>query len=342
MHECLNLAAKGICYAAPNPMVGAVIVHNNHIIGQGYHECYGKAHAEPNAIRSVKDQDLLKESTLYVNLEPCAHHGKTPPCAALIIEKGIPRVVICNIDPFPKVAGKGIKMMQDAGIEVVCGVLEKEGRELNKRFFTFHEKKRPYIILKWAQSVDNFIDINRKDSSIPPYLFSIPETQMLNHRSRAEEAAILVGTRTILMDNPQLTNRLYEGKNPLRIGLDRDGQVTTEFRLLDNSAETIIFTEKERENTSGISFKKIDFSKDIISEILSELYKREKLSLIIEGGSKLLQSFIDKGVWDEARVEIAPVELKSGVNAPSLNKDFIVEEKKIESNLLLLYRNKDN
>lgn len=338
MQRCFELAAKGICYASPNPMVGAVIVYNDEIIGEGYHEKYGTAHAEPNAIRSVKNQDLLQNSTLYVNLEPCSHFGKTPPCASLIIEKKIPRVVICNVDPFPKVAGRGIKMMQEAGIEVVSGILEAEGRELNKRFFTFHEKKRPYILLKWAQSEDGFIDALRKDKTQTPYIFSSAESQRLNHKTRTEEAAILVGTNTVLMDNPQLTNRLCEGKNPLRVAIDRNGKIDSGYRIMDGSTPSLIFTETEKENLPGVEFVKIDFSKNIIDQILTELYKRNKLSLIVEGGSKLINSFIDANIWDEAKVEIAPVKLGEGTLAPVL-KEQATHFEFFDANKMLYYKN---
>lgn len=339
MQRCFELAAKGICYASPNPMVGAVIVHKGEIIGEGYHEKHGQAHAEPNAIRSVQNPELLKESTLYVNLEPCSHFGKTPPCAGLIIEKKIPRVVICNVDPFHEVAGRGIKMMQDAGIEVSCGLLEAEGRELNKRFFTFHEKKRPYIILKWAQSADGFIDSKRTDNTQAPFVFSNPQTQLLNHRTRTEEAAILVGTNTVLLDNPQLTNRLCEGKSPMRLAIDREGKIPMEYKIMDGSVPTLIFTENDRASIEGVDFIKTDFSQDIITRILSELYKREKLSLIVEGGSKVLKSFIEAKMWDEARVEIADVSLGKGIDAPKLESSMLDRSEKFDQNIMLYYRN---
>lgn len=339
MQRCFELAVKGICYAAPNPMVGAVIVHNGKIIGEGYHEKYGAAHAEPNAIKSVKNQDLLKESTLYVNLEPCSHFGKTPPCASLIISKKIPRVVICNVDPYPQVAGRGIKLMQDAGIEVVAGVLEKEGRELNRRFFTFHEKGRPYIILKWAQSADGFIDRLRKDNTQAPFVFSNEATQRRNHCTRTQESAILVGTNTVLLDNPQLTNRLCEGENPLRIAIDRDGKIPDNYNILDNSVPTLIFCEKAKSNKKNLEFISLDFSKNIIKPILTELSKRAKISLIVEGGSKLHQSFIEANLWDEARIEIAPLNLESGVKAPLLPESLLDHTETFDQNKMLHYRN---
>lgn len=352
MHRCLQLAKNGLGYTAPNPMVGAVIVHNDKIIGEGFHIKYGEAHAEPNAINAVADQSLLTDSTIYVNLEPCSHFGKTPPCAALIIESKIPRVVIGSIDPNPLVSGQGIKMMQDAGIEVITNVLDSENRELNKRFFTFQEKKRPYILLKWAQSVDGFIDGERVDKLTPPTQFSSAITQTLNHKTRAEEAAILVGTNTVLMDNPHLTTRLWAGKNPLRVAIDKTGRIIgdskdamyclstgkTAYNILNDSAPTIIFTERPSVNIGTISYVLLDFSKDIIPQILDELYKRNINSLIVEGGRKLLQSFIDAGQWDEARVEVASIKIGKGVEAPIISMSYFEQEESVEGNKLMWFR----
>jgi len=338
MCRCLQLAKNGMGNTAPNPMVGAVIVHNNLIIGEGFHIQYGEAHAEPNAIKAVKDQSLLTASTLYVNLEPCSHFGITPPCAALIIEKKIPRVIIGSMDPNPKVSGRGIKMLQEAGVELVSGLLDAENRELNKRFFTFQEKKRPYIILKWAQSIDEFIDATRADNTTPPMQFSTPFTQMLNHKMRAEEGAILVGTNTVLMDNSQLTTRLWTGKNPLRLAIDRIGKITNEYKICDAAASTIIFSEKQRENTDTVSFVQLDFSQSILPQILDVLYKRNINSLIVEGGKTLLQSFIDEELWDEARVEIAPIKLKTGVAAPKISMAYFEKEKSVDENKFVLFK----
>ncbi|MDR3706475.1 MAG: bifunctional diaminohydroxyphosphoribosylaminopyrimidine deaminase/5-amino-6-(5-phosphoribosylamino)uracil reductase RibD [Paludibacteraceae bacterium] len=337
MHHCLKLAEQGLGSTAPNPMVGATIVHNGQIIGEGYHQRYGEPHAEPNAIHSVKDQSLLPQSTLYVNLEPCSHYGKTPPCAALIIEKKIPRVVIANVDPFPKVSGRGIKMMQDAGIDVTLNVLKNEGRILNKRFFTFHEKKRPFIMLKWAQSADGFVDGLRTERTTPPVLFSTPETQKLNHKMRTEEAAILVGTTTVLMDNPQLTARLWPGKNPVRIAIDREGKITDDYKIFDGHAETLIFTEKSKENKPFVTFVCLDFSKDVLPQLLHELYLRNINSLIVEGGTKLLQSFINQDLWDEATIEIAPITLGNGIVAPEMPAKFLKKEQSFGQNKVLNY-----
>lgn len=339
MRRCFELAQKGLGKVAPNPMVGAVVVHKGEIIGEGYHQLYGEAHAEPNAINSVKNQDLLKESTLYVNLEPCSHYGKTPPCSLLIIQKQIPRVVICNVDPYPEVAGRGIKMLQDKGVDVNWGILEAEGRELNKRFFTFHEKKRPYIFLKWAQSEDGFIDSDRTESSVPPIMFSTKETHELNHKMRAEEAAILVGTKTVLMDNPQLTNRMCEGENPTRIAIDRKGIISEEYRILNNAAPTLVFTEVEKQNSEHTQYFKINFKQDILPQIMNELYSQKLNSLIIEGGATVLASFINANLWDEAKVEVAPIILKKGVISPTINSGYLTETQNWNPNKILIYKN---
>ncbi|MDR1699261.1 MAG: bifunctional diaminohydroxyphosphoribosylaminopyrimidine deaminase/5-amino-6-(5-phosphoribosylamino)uracil reductase RibD [Prevotellaceae bacterium] len=315
MCRCLELAQKGMGNVAPNPMVGAVIVHNGHIIGEGYHRKYGEAHAEVNAIRAVKNQELLKKSTLYVNLEPCSHYGKTPPCAKLIIEKQIPRVVIGNIDPFPQVAGGGIKMLQESGVEVTTGVLEEKCTELNRRFFTFHREKRPYIILKWAQTSDGFID-KLRDPSEKPAKISTEKTMLQVHKLRAQESAIMVGTNTALLDNPKLKIRHWYGNNPVRIAIDRNLKIPAHYHLLDGEVPTLIFTEKNALSTSNIQYIRIDFSQNIIPQILDELYKRKLLSLIVEGGRQLLQSFIDSGLYDEMQVEVSPVCFGEGVRAP--------------------------
>ncbi len=338
MHRCLQLAKNGIGNVAPNPMVGSVIVHNDVIIGEGYHVQYGQAHAEPNAINAVKDQSLLQESTLYVNLEPCSHFGKTPPCSAYIIEKKIPRVVIGSIDPNPEVSGRGIKMMQDAGIEVVCGLLLDETRELNKRFFASQEKKRPYIFLKWAQSVDGFIDGDRNDKEVLPVQFSTTFTQQLNHKSRSEEGAILVATNTVLMDNPQLTTREWDGENPLRLVIDKEGKISDDYKVKDNQVPTLIFTENPYEGKENLTYIIVDFSQDIIPQILKELYKRKINSLIVEGGRTLLQSFIDGGIWDEARVEIAPVKLRKGISSPIISMANFDKELSVDGNKIMFFK----
>lgn len=317
MRRCIQLALNGLCNAAPNPMVGAVIVCDGKIIGEGYHVCCGEAHAEVNAIRSVKDKSMLKRSTIYVSLEPCSHYGKTPPCADLIIEKQIPRIVIGCRDPFAKVAGRGIQKLQDAGREVVVGVLEKECRHLIRRFITFHTLHRPYITLKWAESADGFIDRCREGGS--PVLLSTPLTSMLVHKKRAEHAAILVGTRTAELDNPSLTVRHWYGRSPIRVVIDREQQLPPTLNLFDGSTPTLAFTAKPHEPMPNVEYLPIDFQHDILPQIMQALYERNLQSILVEGGSQLLQSFINANLWDEAFVEESPMQLISGVKAPKMN-----------------------
>ncbi|NVO04151.1 MAG: bifunctional diaminohydroxyphosphoribosylaminopyrimidine deaminase/5-amino-6-(5-phosphoribosylamino)uracil reductase RibD [Bacteroidetes bacterium] len=323
MQRCLEIATLGLGNTAPNPMVGSVIVYDNDIIGEGFHQKFGEAHAEVNAINSVVDKSNLSKATLYVNLEPCSHYGKTPPCADLIIEYKIPKVVIGCIDSFSEVSGKGVEKLINAGIEVVTGVLERESRELNQRFFTFHEKKRPYIILKWAQTKDGFIDIIRnKDSAKQPTWITGDSLKTLVHKWRTEEQSIMVGTNTALKDNPQLTARKWQGKNPLRIVLDRNLSLTKSLFLFDNETETLVFTSKESTTIEKTTFVNIDFSKNILPLVLNELYNRDIQSLIVEGGTHLLQSFIDFNLWDEARVLIGDKYFANGVKAPILNESL--------------------
>lgn len=319
MARCIELAKKGIGNVAPNPMVGAVIVHNGKIIGEGYHRKCGEAHAEVNAIAAVSDEALLRDSTIYVSLEPCSHYGKTPPCAELIIKKGIPRVVIGCLDPFPAVSGRGVRMLREAGIEVVTGVLEEEARALNFAFMTFQLKKRPYIYLKWAQSRDGFIDSKRDSAKIPPVSFSSPETLRRVHRLRSEVAAIMVGTRTALLDNPSLTVRHWEGKSPVRVVLDRMLKIQDDTALLDGTVHTLIFTAQERKNRPNVTYVQIDFEQDVLSQILHYLYDQKLNSLMVEGGSLLLSSFLEAGLWDEVWIETAPIWLNEGVKAPKVS-----------------------
>ncbi len=313
MRRCIQLAKCGEAGAPPNPMVGAVIVCDERIIGEGFHRRCGGPHAEVNAINSVQDKRLLSRSTIYVSLEPCAHYGKTPPCVDLIIKSGIPRVIIGCTDPFAKVNGLGIKKLQDAGCEVQVGVLEEECRELNRRFFTFHQEHRPWITLKWAQSKDGIIGGDERIT------FSNALTQTLVHRLRARRQAILVGTRTALMDNPTLTTRYWSGPNPLRLTIDRHNILPPTLHLKDGSTPTHIYHEEN------------------IEEILQDLYARGIQSLLVEGGARLLQSFIDKGLWDEARIEEAPFCLGEGVTAPILKNEQLQSEQNIGGNLVRQY-----
>ena len=321
IRRCIELASNGLCNAAPNPMVGAVIVHNGKIIGEGYHAKCGEGHAEVNAIRSVKDETLLKETTIYVSLEPCSHYGKTPPCADLIISKGIPRVVVGCIDPFSQVSGRGIRKLREAGIDVTVGVLEEECKNLIRRFVTFNTQKRPYITLKWAESADGYIDINRENGS--PVVLSTPVTSMYIHKQRAEHKAILVGRRTALLDNPSLTTRNWYGKNPLRLVIDRNLTLPAELKLFDHSTPTMVFTEKQKNSEDNLEYVALDFSKDILPQICTVLYDRKIQSLLVEGGTTLLQSFIDSELWDEIFVEHSEKVLYEGVKSPIIPKGTI-------------------
>lgn len=318
MARCIELARGGEGNTAPNPMVGAVIVHKGKIIGEGFHRKCGEAHAEVNAVASVRDEALLRDSTIYVSLEPCSHYGKTPPCAELIIRKGIPRVVVGTLDPFPEVSGRGVRMLREAGIEVVTGVLEEEARALNPAFMTFQIRKRPYVYLKWAQSADGFMDIRREDASVPSVLLSSAETLRRVHRLRSEVAAIMVGTRTALLDNPSLTVRHWAGRSPVRVVLDRTLKLPVGSHLLDGAVRTLVFTAVEVESRLNVEYVQIDFGQEVLSQVLQYLYEQNLNSLMVEGGAELLESFFDAGLWDEAWVETAPVVLGAGVKAPAV------------------------
>jgi len=323
MQRCLELAAKGRNHVAPNPMVGCVIVRDNKIIGEGYHKQYGEAHAEVNAINSVRDKKLLKEATLYVNLEPCAHFGKTPPCSELIVRMGIPRVFIGCQDSFSEVSGKGIERMRQAKIEVEVGILEKESREINRRFFTYHEQKRPYIILKWAQTLDGYIDVIRKPQDpIGVNWITHTNLKLPVHKWRSEESAIMIGGMTALNDNPNLGTREWYGKNPLRILVNQDLDLPADLQIFDNSIPTIVFTQHPKVDKANLKFIYTDFSKDLHQQILDKLYSMEIQSVIIEGGKILLQSFIDANIWDEARVLVGDKSFGKGLSAPKLNARF--------------------
>jgi diaminohydroxyphosphoribosylaminopyrimidine deaminase/5-amino-6-(5-phosphoribosylamino)uracil reductase len=299
MRRCLELAKKGRGFVAPNPMVGAVIVHEGKIIGEGYHRKWGEAHAEVNAIRSVRQQGLLKKSTLYVNLEPCSHFGKTPPCANLIIEKQIPQVIVGQIDPFPQVSGRGIKILREAGIEVTANVLKTECEDLNKHFITFVNKQRPYIIIKFSQSADGYIDKVREiNDGQAPVKFSNDFTRLLTHKMRAEESAIVVGSRTLELDKPQLNVRYWQGNDPVRITAD---------------------------------------SRKSLSKWMRDLYEQNIQSLIVEGGAKLIRSFVNENLWDEARIETGTLKLGKGVKAPVLS-GTLESVQKCENSSILVFK----
>jgi diaminohydroxyphosphoribosylaminopyrimidine deaminase/5-amino-6-(5-phosphoribosylamino)uracil reductase len=320
MRRCFELARKGLGLTRTNPLVGCVIVHKERIIGEGFHHEFGGPHAEVNALRSVKDPSLLAESTLYCSLEPCSHHGKTPPCSMLIQQKGIPRVVIANSDPFPSVNGMGIRQMKDSGIQVELGCLEEEGRYVNRRFFTYHMKKRPYVVLKWAHTQDGYIDLIREPGDGAGTNWITDDVcRTLVHKWRSEEAAIMVGTNTVLSDNPMLNVRRWTGDQPLRITIDRNGRLSKHSFLLDGSQETLVF--------AGVSGKYPGKTRSVIMDpsytlldLLEELYDQRIISVLIEGGAKLLHSFLENDVWDEARVFTGKMSFSQGVPSPEIAK----------------------
>ena len=338
--RCIELAKNGFGTTYPNPMVGSVIVYNGEIIGEGWHQKAGEPHAEVNAIRSVKDHSLLDKATIYVSLEPCSHFGKTPPCCDLIIKNKIPNVVIGTVDSNIKVAGNGIKRLQEAGANVVVGILEKDCYELNQRFFTFHEKKRPYIILKWAETQDGFIAPLQKEEQKPVWITNINSRQLV-HKWRTEEQAILVGTQTVIDDNPQLNARDWEGNNPIRVVIDQNHRIPKTAHVFDNQTKTIVFSNKKSipslENTI---LEVIDFQQNIAQQIADKLFQHQIQTVIIEGGAQTLQTFIDANLWDEARVFIGNCTFEKGVKAPIMNTSPFKQEK-IGTDELLIIRNYD-
>jgi diaminohydroxyphosphoribosylaminopyrimidine deaminase/5-amino-6-(5-phosphoribosylamino)uracil reductase len=323
--RCIELAKNGLGTTYPNPLVGSVIVYNNEIISEGWHRKSGEPHAEVNAINSVKDKSLLSKSTIYVSLEPCSHFGKTPPCCDLIIANKIPNVVIGTIDPFAKVAGTGIKKLIEAGKNVTVGILEDECNELNKCFFTFHKKKRPYIILKWAESQDGFIAPLTKEKKEPVWITNEFARQLV-HKWRSEEQAILVGTNTVIEDNPSLTTRDWSGNHPIRIVLDQNNRISKESHIFDNQVKSITIT---KEN--------INFNNNIALEITDFLFNEGIQSVIIEGGRQTLQTFIDANIWDEARVFRGEIYFKSGTKAPTISGENSKKEKILNDELLTFF-----
>lgn len=339
MLRCIQLAKNGLGTTYPNPLVGSVIVHKNKIIGEGWHFKAGQPHAEVNAIGSVSEVNLLKEATIYVSLEPCSHFGKTPPCANLIIESGIKKVVVGSLDPNPKVSGRGIKKLMEAGCEVIVGILDNECHDLNKRFFTFHQDKRPYIFLKWAETADGFISPkNETRKETKPVWITNEFSRQLVHKMRSEEQAILVGTNTVLQDNPSLTVRDWAGENPLRIVIDRELKIPNDFSVFDGTAKTIVFNENEKRTLENLDFEKIDFSKEIPQQICKALFRREIQSVIIEGGTKTLQSFIEANLWDEAFVFNGVTNFSEGTKAPSF-KGILVSAEKIKEDTFRTFKN---
>lgn len=338
MYRCLELAKLGFGNVAPNPMVGAVLVYNDTIIGEGYHQQYGQAHAEVNCIDSVTDENkaLIQKSTLYVSLEPCAHFGKTPPCADLIIDKKIPNVIIACRDSFAEVDGKGIQKLKDAGINVDAGILENEAIALNKRFFTFHEQHRPYIILKWAQSKDKKIALTDFSSVTISNEYSNKQV----HKWRSEEVAIMVGTNTALYDNPVLTTRHWPGKSPVRIVIDLQLKLPQSLHLFDRTVRTIVFNRIKNEEKGLLFYVKISATESIIPQILNILYQLKIQSVIVEGGTKLLQSFIDENYWDEARIITNDeLTLGDGIDAPVFTSEHLGATQQILTDRINIYHN---
>ncbi len=339
LQRCLDLAYKALGNVSPNPLVGCVIVHNDKIIGEGYHKMFGGSHAEVNAINAVIDKELLRSSILYVNLEPCSHHGKTPPCCDLIIAMGIPEVVIGQKDPNPLVGGEGIKKLRDSGCNVKTGILERESIYLNRRFNIFHEKKRPFLILKWAQTLDGFIDIDRNSKTKPGNNWiSNYQLKRLVHKWRTEEDGILIGTTTALNDNAKLTAREWPGKNPLRIVIDEELIIPDDFNVLDDSTPTIIFTSKQKRASKNTEFINIDFQKEIFSQMMDILYKNGTQSIIVEGGKMLLESLLKIDLWDEARVIIGNRVFNKGLKGPGLPHTPYSSEH-IYNDKLLIFKN---
>lgn len=328
LKRCIQLSKNGLVAAMPNPSVGAVIVFENRIIAEGYTSAYGGNHAEVNAIHSVIDKSILSKSTLYVSLEPCSHFGKTPPCSDLIIQYKIPNVVIGAVDSNEKVAGKGIQKLKDAGVNVIIGVLEADCKAANKRFFTFHEKKRPYIILKWAQSADGFIAPKTKNEQKPVWI-SNPYSRQLAHKWRSEVQAILVGTQTVIDDNPKLDVRDWTGINPIRIVLDKNNRIPKESIIFDNCAKTIVISEA---NTH--------FDVNLAKQIANLMFKNNLQSVIVEGGKLTLQTFIDSDLWDEARIFKSDLLLHDGLKAPNISGKKVTKSQ-ILNDELLIYSNHD-
>ena len=344
MHRCFQLAKLGAGAVAPNPMVGAVLVHDNKIVGEGYHKKYGEAHAEVNCIDSVTEENknLITKSTLYVSLEPCVHYGKTPPCADLIIKNKIPKVVIGCRDVFEQVAGKGIAKLKTAGIEVTTGILEKEAVELNKRFFTFHQTQRPYIILKWAQSFNDKIAASSKSGLNERTLISNEYTNRLVHKWRSEEAAIMVGTDTALYDDPSLATRLWKGKNPVRIVVDMNLRLPSSLKMFDKKVKTIVFNKIKQQEEDDLIYYRLA-AENILEEIINALHEMSIQSVIVEGGAKLLQSFIDAGLWDEARIITnRQMVIGNGIDAPDLKQSVLQKEEQFFNDTITYFQNSLN
>lgn len=338
MQRALQLAKLGQTEVAPNPMVGAVIVYQDKIIGEGYHKRYGEAHAEVNAIHAVKDKNLLSESTIYVTLEPCSHQGKTPPCADLIVQHQLKRVVIACLDSNSKVAGKGVKRLQDAGIEVTTGILEDEARHLNRRFFTFHEEKRPYVILKWAETKDGFLDRLPEERNQGINWITHPRLKLYVHKWRSTEQAIMVGWKTINNDDPQLNVRKLVAPSPHRFILDPHGKSNPQAKVFTDGGPTTIFSKLTTIEGLPSSVEIISLKEFSVRQILTALYERKYLSVFIEGGAQTLKHFIEENLWDEAFQLIGNVEFKRGIEAPILTNKVLVSSEKVEEDFIEEFR----
>ncbi len=341
MERCIELARLGAGLVAPNPMVGSVLVYKGRIIGEGFHQEFGQSHAEVNCLKSVSitDSQFISAATLYVSLEPCSHFGKTPPCSDLIIQKGIKRVVIGTIDPFHSVNGKGLSQLQTAGIEVMVGILEEKCKELNKRFFTFHQYKRPYVILKWAQSGNEKISSDTKER----IQISHATTNRLVHKWRSDEASIMVGTNTAFLDDPSLDNRYWSGKSPVRLVLDLILRLPKKLTLFNHKQTTIIFSHIGQANEDNLIYSQIKKGPDLIQDVLHVCFERNLQSILVEGGAKLLQSFINANLWDEARIITHDkLIIDQGINAPVLQNQELMEVEKITGDTIQYFNNKMN
>lgn len=337
IRRCIELAKNGLGTTYPNPLVGSVIVYEDTIIGEGWHQKAGEPHAEVHAIHSVKNKELLSKSTIYVSLEPCSHFGKTPPCADLIIKYNIPNVVIGCLDSNEQVSGRGVKKLMEAGRKVTIGILEKECRAVNKRFFTYHEKKRPYIILKWAESADGFLAPLHKETKAPVWI-SNEYARQLTHKWRCEEQALLVGTTTVLDDNPKLDTRDWYGRNPIRMVLDKTGKIDATYHVFDQSTKTLVLTEqKKTQSTDNLIFKNCIFDSELAQSICTIGFENNIQSLIIEGGTQTIQSFLDANLWDEARIFIGPLQLNEGLLAPKIEKNNHKGQSLLNDELVILY-----
>lgn len=337
MLRCVQLAKNGFGTTSPNPMVGCVIVHNNKIIGEGWHYKSGQPHAEVMAIQSVKNKELLASATIYVSLEPCSYTGKTPPCSDLIIQHRIPRVIIGSADPHPNVSGKGIAKLKEAGVEVRSGVCKSVCDALNKRFFKFHKEKKPYVVLKWATTLDGFIAPKEQKQGEAFWITSAFSKQLV-HLWRSQEDSIMVGTNTAIKDNPKLDTREVYGKNPVRLAVDKNLRIPSSHQLLDATIPTVIFTSKIKDSENNLHYETLNWEENLPEQILDYCYQNNLQSILIEGGTHLLQSFIDLALWDEARVFVGNKLLKSGIKQPLLNATVQKIEKSGEDRLYFYKR----